>query len=33
MFGGSRFQAVLQYYSGFTKLANPAIRELYSKQQ
>ena len=36
MFGGSRFQAVLQYYSGFTKLANPAIRDfisLYSKQQ
>ena len=36
MFGGSRFQAVLQYYSGFTKLANPAIQDfisLYSKQQ
>ena len=33
---GSRFQAVLQYYSGFTKLANPAIRELisaYSQRQ
>ena len=28
MFGGSRFQAVLLYYSGFTKLANPAIQEL-----
>ena len=26
MFGISRFQAVLQYYSGFTKLANPAIQ-------
>ena len=25
MFRSSRFQAVLQYYSGFTKLANPAI--------
>ena len=23
MFGGSRFQAVLHYYSGFTQLANP----------
>ena len=28
MFSGSRFQAVLQYYSGFTKLANPAIQEI-----
>ena len=30
MFGSSRFQAVLQYYSGFTKLANPAIRDFIS---
>ena len=30
MFGSSRFQAVLQYYSGFTKLANPEIRDLVS---
>ena len=30
MFGGSRFQAVLQYYSGFTKLANTAIRDFVS---
>ena len=30
MFGSSRFQAVLQYYSGFTKLANPAIRDFVS---
>ena len=30
MFGGSRFQAVLQYYSGFTKLANPAIQDFVS---
>ena len=30
MLGSSRFQAVLQYYSGFTKLANPAIRNLVS---
>ena len=30
MFGSSRFQAVLQYYSGFTKLANPAIRDFLS---
>ena len=30
MFGSSRFQAVLQYYSGFTKLANPAIQDLVS---
>ena len=36
MFGSSRFQAVLQYYSGFTKLANPAIQDFistYSEQQ
>ena len=30
MFGSSRFQAVLQYYSGFTKLANPVIRDFLS---
>ena len=30
MFGSSRFQAVLQYYSGFTKLANPAIQDFIS---
>ena len=30
MFGSSRFQAVLHYYSGFTKLANPAIRDFLS---
>ena len=30
MFGSSRFQAVLQYYSGFTKLANPSIRDFVS---
>ena len=30
MFGSSRFQAVLQYYSGFTKLANPVIRDFIS---
>ena len=30
MFGTSRFQAVLRYYSGFTKLANPAIRDFVS---
>ena len=28
MFGGSRFQAVLHYYSGFTKLANPAYTRI-----
>ena len=33
MFGSSRFQAVLQYYSGFTKLANPAIRDFISRQK
>ena len=36
MFGSYRFQAVLHYYSGFTKLANPAIRKfisIYSRQQ
>ena len=32
MFGGSRFQAVLHYYSGFTKLANPAIQDFISSQ-
>ena len=30
MFGSSRFQAVLQYYSGFTKLANSAIQDFLS---
>ena len=30
MFGGSRFQAVLHYFSGFTKLANPAIQDFIS---
>ena len=30
MFESSRFQAVLQYYSGFTKLANPVIRDFIS---
>ena len=30
MFGSSRFQAVLHYYSGFTKLANLAIRDFVS---
>ena len=30
MFGSSRFQAVLHYYSGFTRLTNPAIREFIS---
>ena len=33
MLGSSRFQAVLQYYSGFTKLSNPAIQDFISKQQ
>ena len=36
MFGGSRFQAVLHYYSGFTKLTSPSIRDFissYSKQK
>ena len=36
MFGGSRFQAVLHYYSGFTKLTSPLIRDFissYSKQK
>ena len=36
MFGGSRFQAVLHYYSGFTKLTSPPIRDFissYSKQE
>ena len=30
MFRSSRFQAVLHYYSGFTQLTNPAIREFIS---
>ena len=30
MFGSSRFQAVLHYYSGFTKLANPVIQDFVS---
>ena len=30
MFSSSRFQAVLHYYSGFTQLTNPAIREFIS---
>ena len=30
MFGSSRFQAVLHYYCGFTKLANPAIQDFVS---
>ena len=36
MFGGSRFQFVLCYYSGFTKLVNPTIQDFistYSQQQ
>ena len=36
MFGGSRFQAVLHYYSDFTKLTSPPIRDFissYSKQK
>ena len=36
MFGDTRFQGVLHYYSGFTKLANPAIQDfifVYSHQQ
>ena len=36
MFGGSRFQAVLHYFSGFTRLANPAIQDFistYSRQK
>ena len=36
MFSGSRLQAVLYYFSGFTKLASPAIRDFiltYSKQK
>ena len=36
MFGGSRFQAVLYYYSGFTKLTSPPIRDFissFSKQK
>ena len=30
MFGGSRFQAVLHYYSGFTQLANPKVQDFIS---
>ena len=30
MFGSSRFQAVLQYYSGLTKLVSPEIRDFVS---
>ena len=30
MFGSPRFQAVLQYYSGFTKLDNPEIQQFIS---
>ena len=36
MFRGSRFQAVLHYYCGFTKLENPVVQEFiftYSQQQ
>ena len=36
MFDSSRFQAVLHYFSGFTKLANPAIQDFistYSRQK
>ena len=36
MFGSSRFQAVLHYFSGFTRLANPAIQNFistYSRQK
>ena len=36
IFGSSRFQAVLHYYSGFTKLANPAIQDFiftYAQQK
>ena len=36
MFGGFRFKAVLYYYSGFTKLADPVIRDFistYSQQR
>ena len=36
MFGSSRFQAVLHYFSGFTKLTSPPIRDFissYSKQK
>ena len=36
MFGSSRFQAVLHYFSGFTRLANPAIQDFistYSRQK
>ena len=31
MFGSSRLQAVLHYYSGFTKLANPTVRDFISE--
>ena len=33
LLGSSRFQAVLQYYSGFTKLDNPEIRKIISSYQ
>ena len=34
LFNSSRFEAVLQYYSGFTKLKHPVIQEfIYSYQQ
>ena len=36
MFGSSRFQAVLHYFSGFTRLANPTIQDFistYSRQK
>ena len=36
LFGGSRFQAVLHYYCGFTKLGNPVVQDfisIYSRQQ
>ena len=31
MFSSSRLQAVLHYYSGFTKLANPTVRDFISE--
>ena len=33
MFGNPHFKAVLHYYSGFTKLANPAIQDFICTQQ
>ena len=33
LFASSRFQAVLNYYSGFTKLINPEIRECFISYQ